>query len=400
MRRGLVGRIGIAGGIALSLSAASFATAVAQQSDERSVRTPTTLAIRGSGGAYLGVRIEDVDGARAEAAGLAGEYGVHVTSVVEEGPAAEAGLREGDIIVRWNGDRLESVAQLQRRMGETPAGRTVAIGVMRDGSDREFSVELGDRSSSFDNLRVFSVPRERVSIDRAEIAELRERVVERLDLGSLRRVAPMRGGALSSFMGRPRLGVSVQSLGDQLAEYFGVEGGALVTAVTEDSPAEAAGIQAGDVITRIGDVDVADPGELVEALSDLEAGPVDVTVIRDNARQSFTVELEESENRWEGRNGAFYFDRDGEQPSLRFFSGEGDHVSIDPVSLEAFEIGPIQWDGFEMDEMDFRFDLDGESFDFVIPRIEIPGFELPIIEIPAIDVPGFDVRVPRVQITI
>ncbi len=377
MRRGLVGRIGIAGGIALSLSVAQFATAVAQESDERSVRAPMPLSVRG-GGAYLGIRIEDVDGDRAEEAGLAGEYGVYVTSVVEEGPAAEAGLRDGDIIVRWNGDRLESVAQLQRRMGETPAGRTVAIGVIRDGSDREFSVELGDRSSSFDNLRVFSVPRDRVSIDRADVAELRERMVERLDRSSLRRIAPMRDGAML-FMGRPRLGVSIQSLGDQLAEYFGVEGGALVTAVTEDSPAEDAGLEAGDVIVRIGDVDVADPGELLEALSDLEAGSVDVTVIRDGARRSFTVELEESENRWEGRSGSF---------------------SIDPVSLEGFEVGPIQWDGFEMDEMDFHFDLDGEQFDVVIPRIEIPGFELPVIEIPAIDMPGFDLRVPRVQITI
>ncbi|MFV1986959.1 MAG: PDZ domain-containing protein [Gemmatimonadota bacterium] len=380
MRRGLVGTIGIAGGLALSLSVAPFASAVAQESEVRVERAPRSLTVAGGGGAYLGIRIEDVDGNRAEEAGLSGEYGVYITSVVEEGPAAEAGLRDGDIIVRWNGDRLESVAQLQRRMGETPAGRTVALGVRREGSDREVSVELGSRSGSFGNARVFTVPRERMLLQRAETSAMRERMLEGLVRPTVSRL----------MMGRPRLGVGIQSLGDQLAEYFGVDGGALVTSVTEDSPAEAAGLQAGDVITRIGDQSVADPGELLEALSDLEAGPVEVTVIRDGSERSFTVELEESENRW-GRAG---------DPSVRFFGREGQHVVVEPVSWEGYEVGPIKWDGFELDEMDFRFNVNGETIDFVIPRIEIPGFELPVIDVPAIEIPGFDFRAPRVEIVI
>jgi serine protease Do len=325
-----------------------------------------SIAIGGAGGSYLGVRIEDVDGARAEEVGLSGEYGVYVTSVVEEGPAADAGLREGDVIVRWNGDRIESVAQLQRRMGETPAGRTVSLGVLRDRADREFAIALGDRADQYGEAHVFTVPRGRVAIDRADASEIRQRVVEGLARPRVRSVTPRDGQAMGLFMGRPRLGVSIQSLGDQLAEYFDVDGGALVTAVTEDSPAEAAGIRAGDVITGIGGESVADPGDLLEALSELEAGAVEVTVMREGQRRSFTVELEEAE-----RSG---------QSSLRFFGRDGDEVSIDPIS----------WEGFQMDEMDFSFDLDGETIDLVIPRIEIPE----------IAIPGFNFRLPRIDVII
>jgi membrane-associated protease RseP (regulator of RpoE activity) len=95
--------------------------------------------------------------------------------------------------------------------------------------------------------------------------------------------------------GRGRLGVRLQGLTDQLGDYFGIEGGdgALVTSVTEDSPAAAAGIQAGDVIVAVGSKSVEGPGDVARAVRGAEAGPAEVTVIRDGQRRSFTVTLEE-----------------------------------------------------------------------------------------------------------
>lgn len=336
MKRGLIETLGIAGATAvMTLFVTAFDPAAAQESDVRLVQGArfSQLSVIVGSGSYLGVEITDVDEEVMDEAGLSAEYGVYVASVVEDGPAAEAGLQDGDVLVRWNGERLESVAQLQRLMGETPAGRTVSIGVIRDGASRDYSVELGDHASG--DLRVFTVPRDRPQILRERLGGLGAQIRERLQ------VAPRIAFNVRTFLGRPRLGVSIQSLGEQLADYFGVEGGALVTEVREDSPAANAGIMAGDVIVEIGGESVEDPGDLREALADREAGSVEVQVVRDGSRRSFTVELEESQNRWE------------------------------PFSFEGLEVGPIEFDGFDMEPMEWR--------------IEIPGFELPGLELPGLE---------------
>jgi len=272
--------------------------ATAQESELHMGRLASApmVSMFGGSGAYLGVEIADVDDRVVEEAGLPEEYGVYVESVVEEGPAAEAGLQDGDVLLEWNGERLESVAQLQRLMRETPAGRTVSLGVMRDGERHEVSVELGDRARASKDLHVFTVPRDRSVFMREGNEDLGERIRERLQF------TPRGDFSMGTFGRPPRLGVRIQGLGEQLAEYFGVKGGALVTEVSEDSPAAAGGITAGDVIVEIDGKSVDDPEDLLEALSGRDAGPVAVEVVRDGSRRSFTVELTEPE---EGGFGPF-----------------------------------------------------------------------------------------------
>jgi serine protease Do len=330
----------------------------------RMERTPLaqTVGILSGSGAYLGVQIEDVTAERASSAGLSEEYGVYLSSVTDDGPAADAGLEAGDILVSWNGTRLESMAQLQRLVRETPSGRSVELSYMRSGARREATVVLGDRADARNDLRVFTVPRERVSL-RTE-----PRIRDRPNL-----VIPREGIARSiMFGGRGRLGVSLQSLGEQLAEYFGVTEGALITSVSDDSPAEAAGLRAGDVIIEIDGRGVDGPGEVVEALGGRDAGPVDIRVVRDHVERSFTVEIEEG-------------------------SGE---LGFAPMSFEGFQIGPIELDGFEMGPLDWTFELDHDidPIEISIPRIEIPGFEIPMLDVPGVDIPGIEVRAPRVRI--
>lgn len=381
MKRGWIGALGVGAAVLTVLGPAPDA-AVAQESGVRSER-PLSVTVLGGSGGYLGVSIADVDDEMADEAGLSGEYGVYVTRVAEDGPAAEAGLMEGDVLVSWNGERLNSVVQLQRLTRETPAGREVTLGVVRDGSERQMRVELGDRSQVSPGVNVFRVPRDRVTLsperrqemqERAE--EMRQRAQERA--GELRdrirnrvTVVPREGVNVRTFFGRPRLGVSIQSMGDQLADYFGVEGGALVTDVNEDSPAEAAGIRAGDVIVSIDGESVEDPGDLMRVLSDLQAGPVEVTVVREGAQRSFTVELEGRDGEWEGEDGAFHFD-----------------------------FGPLDFDGFEFEPFDWEYRLDdgGGAIEIAIPGIEIPSFGIPAIDLAPIEVPAVEVRRPRIVI--
>ena len=309
-------RESLAVGLALALVAGLYpgwAPAAAQEEDEDERRERVRVAFSG-GGAYLGVEILDIDGERASELGMPRAYGVYIDGVVDGEPAAEAGIEEGDVVVAWNGERVESVAGLRRLVSETPPGRVVDLTVLRDGAEREVSVELagffpGTRgltwvSPQIDLTRGYPLPsrdaRERAdrALDVAEerLREARERAAE-----GVNRVLYLPG--------RPRLGANTQSLGDQLAEYFGVEGGVLVTSVHEDTPAAEGGLRAGDVIVGLGDEEIDDPNDLRRALSDIEPGEVSVRIVRDGAEQTLTVELEEREGGFRWRRGVGDLDR-------------------------------------------------------------------------------------------
>ena len=304
-------RESLAVGLAVALVAGLYpglAPAAAQEEDEDERRERVRVAFSG-GGAYLGVEILDVDGERASELGMSRAYGVYIDGVVDGEPAAEAGIEEGDVVLAWNGERVESVAGLRRLVSETPPGRVVDLTVLRDGAEREVSVELAERAGFFSEARGLTWVSPQVELTRVRPSPARARdlalqveermrdVRERAAEGAMERIFYQ--------LGRPRLGANTQSLGDQLAEYFGVEGGVLVTSVYEDTPAAAGGLRAGDVIVGLGDEEIDDPDDLRRALSDLEPGAVSVRIVRDGAEQTLTVELEEREDafRWRPRAG-------------------------------------------------------------------------------------------------
>ena len=297
----------LAAGLAVALVAGLYAgvAPAAAQEDEDARRAAVRVSYPGSGG-YLGVDVTDVDDERASELGMPRPRGVYIFDVVDGEPAAEAGIESGDVIVAWNGERLESVAQLRRLTGETPPGRAVDLTVLRDGAERDVTVELSGRtgftsrsgmtfiSPQIDLSRAYS-PSSRDARERALEVEERLRDARERAAEGLNRVFYLGG--------RPRLGANTQSLGDQLAEYFGVEDGVLVTSVHEDTPAAEGGLRAGDVIVGIGDEDVDDPNDLREALADLEPGEVSVRIVRDGAEQTLTVELEDRERSFRWRRG-------------------------------------------------------------------------------------------------
>lgn len=91
--------------------------------------------------AYLGIGVADVmveaDGAQRSAAGVA--------NVTEGGPAAEAGLQEGDGIIAIDGEAVDSALSLVAQVRERPVGTEVALTVVRDGQTQEITVALGAR---------------------------------------------------------------------------------------------------------------------------------------------------------------------------------------------------------------------------------------------------------------
>lgn len=263
---------------------------------------PALMSLRvGNSGSYLGVYIREVTDEDVERLDLREERGALVTDVPDEGPAAEAGLQADDVIVSWNGADVESAAQMRRLVGETPAGRSVDLGYVRDGEQRTATVELAERSTSATRWS-----------QRGELgADVRGRLEESLGDAQFRLRELRDGhGNFRMFMHGGRLGIGIQNLGDQLAEYFGADdGGVLVTSVRDDSPAAEAGLRAGDVIVRVDDEPVMDPGDLVREVGRSDAGEIELRILRDRKERTIRATLpERPEGVREMRSGnAFFF---------------------------------------------------------------------------------------------
>ena len=259
-------------------------------------------------GSYLGVFIADVVAEDVERLGLREEMGVRITGVADEGPARDAGLQEDDVIVSWNGDRVEGEAQLRRILGETPAGRSASLGIVRGVSERTIAVELGHRASPGGTFTL------RSGWDEGHALELREHLEKtREHLGDLRvRVREMPHVMTFMSMRGGRLGVGIQGLEPQLAEYFGLgdRDGVLITTVREDSPAAAAGLKAGDVIVAVDGEEIESAGDVSRLVWGADAGPVAIRILRDRQERTVTVDLPEAENTWrsdDGEMNGFFF---------------------------------------------------------------------------------------------
>jgi len=222
----------------------------------------------------IGIRVRDLEPSEATGDESAGAI---VADVQDEGPAARAGLRAGDVIVAFDGERVRSARQLGRLVGETVPGRSVPVEIVRD--DQRTTIEIETELRPWPGRRL----------------------VEGFGVAG-----PWLGDRVESFLpevrlrlwpGAVRLGVVVQPVDGQLADYFGVDAGLLVTGITEGSPAEAAGLRAGDVITGVDGEPVAGLSALAARLRGAAPGDrVGLDVTRDRTARSFDVELRDDDS--------------------------------------------------------------------------------------------------------
>jgi serine protease Do len=229
---------------------------------------------------YLGVDIADITGDRMAALKLKEEKGVEITMVDQDAPAGKAGIKEHDVVLTMNGTPIESKAQLQRMIHETPAGRVVTLGLSRDGQPVTIKVQLGSRSKDFSHFDNMDNVKD-LHIEIPPIPNLPEMDMPNIGVVYVR--SSMRSGLM------------VENLTPQLGEFFGTKSGngVLVRSVEKGSRAEKAGLHAGDVIIRIADQAIHDTSDFAHALHSRHAGSVTVGVIRDKKEQTLTLTLPE-----------------------------------------------------------------------------------------------------------
>jgi membrane-associated protease RseP (regulator of RpoE activity) len=256
---------------------------------------------------YLGVYLEEVTSDRARELKLSDERGAIVMKVVEGSPAEKAGLKENDVIVSFNGRRVDTVRELQRLLAETPAGRNVQFETIRGGGHHTIQATLTRRSPEVgwghfdDSLFRKNLAQNEEAMKRNQDAlKLYQRSLEGVGknlhgFGDFNFVAP---GKFMYFRGS-KLGIGVEALTDQLAEFFGVKSGhaVLVTEVTENSAAAKAGLKAGDVITAVDGQTIDGVSALLQAISKKQEGTIALTIVRNRSEQTVTVTVEKSETR-------------------------------------------------------------------------------------------------------
>ena len=266
----LTGAVLVAAGVG-----ASIAPIAHGQSRDREPLVRALQLVNGDG--RLGIDVRDADAK--DAAG-----GVIVEDVQSDSPAEKGGIKRGDTIVEFDGERVRSVSQLQRLVRETPEGRTVRATVVRDGQRVTVSVTPERQRSSFyydgdDRMRIFPTP----------------------PVPPTPPAPPARALRLPSFDGfeaftlrsrDARLGIVTDTLGDQLEEYFGVRGGVLVRSVIESSPAAKAGVKAGDVVVSVNGHNVDDPNDVSEELNRGSTDDFTLDIVRDRKPQTVKGKLD------------------------------------------------------------------------------------------------------------
>jgi S1-C subfamily serine protease len=258
--------------------AAELAELAQEKTQEVLGQNPDVLVMSSDDGSgWLGVEIGEVTAEKAKDLKLAGIRGVVVMDVEPGSPAAKAGLKDNDVITQYGGQSVEGTVQFRRLVRETPAGRTVTLGISRNGSTQNVSVDLGDRSAffekkmkgkmrDFDNALAFSMPNPDFSF------------------------------AMPVMEGRsPLLGIGAEDLSGQLGTYFGAPDGTgiLVREVRPGMAAEKAGLKAGDVIIKV-------DGKPVHTLADLrvqlrdkgDQKSVSLGILRKGAEMNFAVTME------------------------------------------------------------------------------------------------------------
>jgi serine protease Do len=244
----------------------------------------TVVAVAGAS-SYLGIGVQDIDSERAKTLKLKEDRGAEVTNVTDDSPAAKAGIKEGDVITEYNGQPVEGGAQLTRMVRETPVGRQVKVTVWRNGAPQALTATVEARKGatyfSSGSGGTWVMPEMPAMPPMPPTVEMPHIEIPRFQV-------------LGQSM---TLGIMGESLAneEQLADFFGVKEGVLVKEVIRNSPAEKAGIKAGDVIVKVDDNKVYNTQDITSALRSARSKKTyTVVVVRAKKEMPITVTTEQT----------------------------------------------------------------------------------------------------------
>jgi serine protease Do len=256
---------------------------------------------------YLGVGLRDLDASEATRLHLHGAMGAEIVTVDRDAPAWTAGLRRGDIVIDFNGNPVDGLEDLRRRLRACAEGETVTMRIRHNGKEHTIAVTLGDEQAiAYRSLQQRLNP----SGESPSATEQPQSAAENLpgvesdfsDPAPPPAAANTSRGITSTLLdalipASYYTGLDVNPLSAQLAIYFGVggRGGLLVTAVRTHSPADSAGLTAGDVILIAGGKPVSSRSGLAHVVRGSKGQPIPLVIQRN--RRELTLSLQPGRHR-------------------------------------------------------------------------------------------------------
>jgi len=198
---------------------------------------------------WLGVAIQQMTPELAKTFGLKqADGGALVSDVVDGSPAEQSGVKQGDVIMEFDGKKVKSSTELPHIVGNTSVGKEVVMKVVRDGTELPLTVKVG---------------------------ELRDEQV----------------AALTSSSTKSKLGIEVQQLTPELSRKFGIKDdkGVLITGVEPDSPSDEAGLRPGDLILEINRAKVATVSQVRKALEKTRPEEPTIVLVKRNGATRYVV---------------------------------------------------------------------------------------------------------------
>ena len=230
---------------------------------------------------FLGVDLGEVDSDRAKELTDKDGHGAEVVMVDHDAPAGKSGLKVHDVILQLDGQPVENVDQLRRRLREMPSGRTITLLISRDGNRIYFTVKLCDRA----------VLQQQAWSEHIGVPE----PPPPTQAGRESFIGPAASGAtafLDSVIPKALyVGADVNPVRTQLADYFGVKSGTglLVESVDDPSPASRAGLKAGDVVVKVESQQMTSKNDWLKAIRNHRGQLVQVTVMRNKQELILTM---------------------------------------------------------------------------------------------------------------
>jgi serine protease Do len=292
--RNSIGLVGLAAGVAvLGSGQVSYAAQIVSELGPRIF----AVMMGGSNGhapqGYLGVETRDVSDDQLAVLKLKDAKGAEIINLDHDGPACKAGMRLHDVILQMNGQAVAGQEDLKRMLRDQPVGRTVNFLVSRDGHTQTMTMTMADRQivglQAWEQHYSVPAPGEGPS---GSVRGVPGNSFMGASTPSTS-VTPTPKGhrevlAMSMILNSSYTGAQLEVMGPQLADFFGSEG-LLVRSVDSNSPAEQAGMKAGDVVVKINSIPVSSGTDWTKTVHDNKGRPVPVVVIRDKHEQTLTL---------------------------------------------------------------------------------------------------------------
>jgi C-terminal processing protease CtpA/Prc len=269
---------------------------------------------------YLGIETRDVSEDQIGVLKLKDARGAEITNLDHDAPACKAGMRMHDVILQVNGQVVENGDQLRRLLRDMPVGRSVSFLVSRDGQTQTMTMQTADRRTVELEAweKHYSVPAPGPSgvVRTSSFLDSKSANAASANAAAQKEHRDLLGTE-TIILSSSFTGAKLEVMGPQLAEFFGATegGGLLVRSVEGNSPADEAGMKAGDVVVKINSISVANGTDWTKTVHDNKGKPVPVVVLRDKHEQTLTLtpDGKKRSSLWLGFGLEDFFQQTGQQ---------------------------------------------------------------------------------------